>query len=129
MSASIAQATIDVVATAQVHGGTRVITLSVMAADPATLTVTTPRSHRERHVVTLHAYDSNHPGDQRVMLIAGAPRRGEIVKQALETAANLLRPSAGDEPCNCWAGWDPYCGAPGCWGVVKKPLPAAAATV
>lgn len=122
MTATIAQATIDVVATAQVHGGTRVITLTVTSA--ATLTVPTP--HREWHVVTLHAYDSNHSGDQQVMLIAGAPRRDELVKQALETAANLLRPSTGDEPCNCWAGWDPYCGQPGCWGDYRHPLAAMA---
>lgn len=109
MTISTVQATIDVVATAQVHGGTRVITLAVEQREDRTF------------LITLRAYDSNHPGDEHVTLVSGGPDREELVTEARESAANALRPAVAGEPCACWAGWDPHCGAPDCWGVALKP--------
>lgn len=97
------------VATAQAGGATRAVTLTVT------------RRRGGDTVVTLHAYDSAHPGEDKVLLVAGGPDREALVEQARETAIGLLRPSTEGEPCNCWAGWDPYCGAKGCWGDYRHP--------
>jgi hypothetical protein len=99
-------------ATRQVNGGTRVIALIAS------------RRRGGDTVVTVTAYDSNHPGDDRVVLVAGGPGREELISQARETAASLFRPLAEDEPCGCWARWDPYCGSRGCWGSYDSIVPA-----
>lgn len=104
MTTSTVQATIDVVATAQVNGGTRVITLTVEQREDRTF------------LITLRAYDSNHPGDEHVTLVSGGPDREELVTEARQAATNALSPVVAGEPCACWAGWDPHCGSPGCWG-------------
>lgn len=103
------------VATAQVHGGTRVITLTITR-------------HKGRSVATLHAYDSNHPSADKVMHVATSPVRDDLISEALAVAAELLRPSTEDEACACYADWDPYCGVPGCWGVYDAIVPATAAS-
>lgn len=93
-----------VVATAQVHGGTRVVTLT---------TISGPIGHE----VTLHAYDSNHPGDDKITLIGNGRDLDKLINELRAYAVNLLRPSSDDEACSCWAGWDPQCGRPCCWGI------------
>jgi len=114
MTNSTIQATVDVVATTQVHGGTRVITLAATTVN-------------NWHVVRLTAYDSNHPGDDHLTGVYSGPDRDELIAQARETAVDSLRPSAPGEPCGCWAGWDPWCGAVSCWGDYRHPLAALTA--
>ena len=115
MTASIAQATIDVVATAQVHGGTRVITLSVKQNDLGA------------HVATLRAYDSNHPGDEQ-WVGTHVDTDARVAGEARAYAVEYMRPSEDNEACNCWAWWDSDCGRLGCWGNYRLPLASTMAT-
>lgn len=97
----------EIVAMAQVHGGTRVIELSV---------------HRFcgdfgiRDRARVAAYDSNHR-DAAVILFTGSADFASEVEAVRVFACGALTRVVREDACDCWAGWDPYCGEPGCWGV------------
>ncbi len=110
---TVSAALIEVAATAHIHGGTRVITLTVTSVDGW-------------HVVRLAACDSNHPGAELTVFVAGDTDREALVARAREFASAALRPSTPDEACDCWPGWNPFCGEPGCWGDDRHPLAAMA---
>lgn len=93
-------------ATGQVRGGTRVLTLTVERNDLGV------------YVGTIRAYDSNHPGDEHETGVYGDTDLAWVIETATRSAVDTLRPSAAGEGCGCWAGWDPHCGQPGCWGEV-----------
>lgn len=98
----------EIVATAQVHGGTRVIQMTVTSG---------PEMGPQYDQVTLTAYDSAHPHRSEIMHTFTAAFDG--VTRARETARDMLDfdPAHNDGECGCWAGWDTNCGHPSCWGI------------
>lgn len=97
----------EIVATAQTHGGTRVIELTTFAVTD---------KHITQWRIKLNAYDSQRPHEQRPLALYSLDQM-EDLDRAREDGRSALRPSETGEDCNCWGGWDPYCGEPGCWGV------------
>ncbi|MEV8439129.1 hypothetical protein AB0425_17280 [Actinosynnema sp. NPDC051121] len=100
----------DIVATAQVHGGTRVIEFSVIRHTFGGRTWSTYR---------VAAYDSNHRHAHNLMGSGPADTQPQI-EEARGDAQSLLTPSPDPRYCDCWSGWDRYCGKTGCWGVYSR---------
>ncbi|GHH57916.1 hypothetical protein [Lentzea cavernae] len=100
----------EIVATAQAHGGTRVIEFSVIRHTHGSLTWTTYRTA---------AYDSNHR-DRHHSTGRGPADTPDQIEQARAAAGILLTPVSDSTGCDCWAGWDPHCGTPGCWGTDRS---------
>jgi hypothetical protein len=100
----------EIVATAQVHGGTRVIEFAVVRHTLGQRTWSTYR---------VAAYDSNHR-DVHDSLGTGPADTPAQIDQARADAASLLTLGSDPSYCDCWSGWDPYCGKAGCWGVVTR---------
>jgi len=99
----------EIVATAQINGGTRVIEMRV----------TTDSDMGPQHdLVTLTTYDSTHPLRAEIMHTFTVAYDG--IARARETARDMLDvdPAHNDGMCGCWAGWDPNCGDASCWGGV-----------
>jgi hypothetical protein len=99
----------EIVATAQINGGTRVVELSIIGNTDGRRTWTTYRTA---------AYDSNHPNPYPSVGI-GPADTPEQIEAARADASTLLDPSGDPQCCDCWSGWDPYCGKTGCWGVYR----------
>lgn len=97
----------EVVASAQIHAGTRVIVLT--AREP----------HPHHFVVETTAYDSAHPGEHLMQSVRSGPILAELVDVAREDGSRTFERSGDYDGCDCWATWDPHCGRPGCWGVYK----------
>ncbi|MEU4804330.1 hypothetical protein [Actinosynnema sp. NPDC023587] len=97
----------EVVATATVTGGTRVIEFAVIR-----------RTHgcRSWSTYRVTAYDSNHNSAHHSVGIGPADTPDQIA-DARTNASTLLTPGQDPEYCDCWSGWDPYCGKAACWGV------------
>jgi hypothetical protein len=98
---------VEIIASAQIYGGTRVIVLTIR------------EPHRGHFVVLSTAYDSNHPGEDMLCYQRSGSDLAELVDAAREEDGRSLaiEPTQDSELCNCWATWDPNCGRPGCWGV------------
>lgn len=92
----------EVVATARIRGGTRVVVLTARENGPYHFTVTTM------------AYDSTHPGDALLQGYYSGQCLTDLVLKARDTEAGTFAPRP--DACSCWAKWDPSCGRPGCWG-------------
>lgn len=95
----------EVVASAQINGGTRVI---VLTAERTT--------DRDGFYVESVAYDSNHPGE----LVRHFRNYGtcltELLTEARAHESRAFEHAEHNDGCDCWARWDPNCGRPGCWG-------------
>jgi hypothetical protein len=96
----------EVIATAQVHGGTRVIEM----------TATRFAGVNEWHVECT-TYDSNHRHDARWFLAGWYDQLDRPRTEYVDTLD--IRPDE-DGFCGCWQGWDPQCGDPSCWGVPAR---------
>jgi hypothetical protein len=97
----------EIVATATVHGGTRVIEFSVIRHTLGHRTWTTYR---------VAAYDSNHRDAHNSMGVGPADTPAQV-EEARADAQSLLTVGSDPSYCDCWSGWDTYCGKAGCWGV------------
>jgi hypothetical protein len=96
----------EIVATTRTrHGGTRVIEV----------TAEITKAGIER--ITIAAYDSAHP--DAVHLLSHDEYSEANLADARTKGSKYFDPSAED--CDCWYGWDPYCGAKGCWGIYVRP--------
>lgn len=100
----------EIVATAQVHGGTRVVEFSI---------VRHTLGHETRTTYNTAVYDSNHRAGHHSVGV-GPADTPEQIADARRAAVDLLAPSDDPQDCDCWSSWDPYCGTPGCWGVVSR---------
>jgi hypothetical protein len=95
----------EVVATANLGGGTRVIVLTARENGPYHITVTAT------------AYDSNHPGEFLLQAYYAGQYLPDLLRKAREAEVHAFDPRDElAEGCGCWARWDPACGEPGCWG-------------
>lgn len=98
----------EVVATAQVHGGTRVLILTGHPAPANPL----------HYIIELTAYDSNHREPHPVKAIYTGSDFEELAERGRTVGRATLQPSANPtEDCDCWTRWDPHCGQAGCWGI------------
>jgi hypothetical protein len=99
----------EVVASAQIDGGTRVIVLTAREPQP------------HHFVVETVAFDSNHPGEHLGHGVYPGPNLAELLADVREHESHAFDPPENRDGCDCWAKWDPNCGQPGCWGVWSAP--------
>jgi hypothetical protein len=98
-------------ATAEVHGGTRVI-------------VATVHEVAGGHRFQLTAYDSGHPDESQFS--GSAPcLDGNDLGRALGWAQQALTPYP--DACGCWPNWDPSCGRVDCTNAASAELAKAGA--
>jgi hypothetical protein len=95
----------EVIASARIGGGTRVIVLTAREPQP------------HHFVVETVAYDSNHPGDYLGHGFYSGPDLDVLLADIREDKSHAFDPHPADGGCDCWMTWDPDCGRPGCWGV------------
>lgn len=107
MQTSTITSLIEVVASAQIHGGTRVVVMT--ASEP----------HPHHFVVETTAYDSNHPDEQMGHGVFSGPDLASLVTEVREYESRTFEIPQDPTLCDCWITWDPYCGSRGCWGVYK----------
>ncbi|HEY3477870.1 MAG TPA: hypothetical protein VGL02_03130 [Streptomyces sp.] len=98
---------VEVLATAQIHDGTRVIVLTAQEPYPG------------HFIIKTTAYDSAHPDDDHFKSQHSGSDLDALLAAVREHGARTFERADDYDGCDCWATWDPYCGRSGCWGVYK----------